>query len=373
MKVLNSPSLNSLMKLETAEIEYKKLYVANPYDNFKPVSTWQAFADQYRAKMKNPVKFPDQPLSDIRPRFFESEFFSQTVIHPEQNGNSNSKLIYPPHLNSEIVVFKHLRYLPIMEHTLEFVKISYVLNGHCKFFLNGKTYDLEQGDLVIVPPNLKQAFFCNADDDIVVNIIMRRSSFEDAFSPLLMEQNDISNFFLRMLYRREFSQLVLVHCDNDKEIEHIIFGLYMESQASMHGSQIILNSYVLLLFGQIIRNHADDATILEGNIDEQPVSNIIQYIRVNRKDVNLESLAQHFNLSEGHISRFIKRETGYSFSQLLRDIKMREAAKLLISTKMSIEEIIDKVGYTDVSHFYKNFKKIFGVTPAEYRQKGVGH
>lgn len=245
--------------------------------------------------------------------------------------------------------------------------------GIASFFLNGKTYDLEQGDLVIVPPNLKQAFFCNADDDIVVNIIMRRSSFEDAFSPLLMEQNDISNFFLRMLYRLQFSQLVLVHCDSDKEIEHIIFGLYMESQASMHGSQIILNSYVLLLFGQIIRNHADDATILEGNIDEQPVSNIIQYIRVNRKDVNLESLAQHFNLSEGYISRFIKRETGYSFSQLLRDIKMREAAKLLISTKMSIEEIIDKVGYTDMSHFYKNFKKIFGVTPAEYRQKGVDH
>lgn len=368
--MMDSSSLNSFMKLETAEIGYKKLYEANPYDHFKPVSSWQEFADQYKANMKNPVQFPDKPLSDIRPRFFESQFFSQQVIHPEQVNHSKSNLIYPPHLNSEIVVFKHLRYLPIMEHTLEFVKISYVLNGHCKFFLNGKTYDLTQGDMIIVPPNLKQAFFSNADEDVVVNIIMRRSSFEDAFAPLLMEQNDISNFFLRMLYRRQFSQLVLIHCDNDREIEHIIFGLYIESQTTMHGSQIILNSYVLLLFGQLIRNHAKDAKMLEGSIDEKPVSNIIQYIRVNRKDINLESLAQHFNLSEGYISRFIKRETGFSFSQLLRDIKMREAAKLLISTNMSIEEIIDKVGYTDMSHFYKNFKKMFGVTPADYRQNG---
>lgn len=365
---MDEPSIESMMKLEPAERGYKKLYVANPYDDFKPVSNWQQFADQYQVTMKKPVKFPEKPLSDIRPRFFESQFFSPDSSLTESKASANSELIYPPHLNSEIVVFKHLRYLPIMMHTIEFVKVSYVLNGHCKLFLDRKTYILGQGDLVIVPPDLEQAFFCNADEDIVVNIIMRRSSFQDAFAPLLMEQNDISNFFLQMLYRREFSQLVLIHCDDDNEIEHIIRRLYLESQTSRHGSRIILNSYVLLLFGQIIRNHAEDAEMLTGTVEERSVSNIIQFIRVNRNSVDLKILASHFNLSQGYLSRYIKRETGYSFTQLLRDLKMREAAKLLVSSDMSIEEIVDKVGYTDISNFYRNFRKMFGMTPADYRE-----
>ncbi|MCH4165003.1 MAG: AraC family transcriptional regulator [Lentilactobacillus diolivorans] len=361
---------HSLTDLEPAEIEYKRLYLANPYDHFDPVASWQAFVKQYQAKMKVSIALPDQSPSDIRSRFYENQFFTASSSQNEQyNLHSDGKLIYPPHLNSEIVVFKHLRYLPIMYHTLEFVKVSYVLQGNCQFFLNDKVYHLIQGDLIIVGPDIEQAFFANSDDDIVVNIIMRRSSFQDAFSPLLMEQSDISEFFLQMLYQKKFAQIVLFRCDGDAEIEDLIIKLYQESQTSQHGSRIILNSYVLLLFGQLIRNHSENAKMLTGKSNEKYISNIIQYIRNNRASVNLSMVAQHFQLSEGYLSRYIKRETGFSFSSLLRDLKMREAARLLVSSDISIEEIVDQVGYTDISHFYRNFKQIYGMTPAEYRER----
>lgn len=358
----------AMMALEPAEKQYKMLYKANPYDNFKPVTSWNQFVMQYKQKMKVPVTIPKNPPSDIRSRFYENEFFSSGMINERgSKAGSDGKLIYPPHMNSEIVVFKHLRYLPIMMHTLEFVKISYILQGTCEFFLNGKAYHLGQGDLIIVAPNIEQAFFADKDDDIVVNIIMRRSTFQDAFSPLLMEQNDISEFFLQMLYQKEFSQTVLFHCDRDENIENLIVNLYQESQTSRHGSRIIMNSYVLLLFGQLIRNHSNDAKMLMGRVNEQSTSNIIQFIRNNRTTVNLKLVAQQFNLSQGYLSRYIKRETGYSFSALLRDLKMREAAKLLVNSELSVEEIVDEVGYSDISNFYRNFKKMYGMTPVNYR------
>ncbi|MCT3398033.1 AraC family transcriptional regulator [Lentilactobacillus hilgardii] len=361
--------LNKAMTaLEPAEKQYKMLYKANPYDSFKPVTSWNQFVMQYKQKIKVPVTIPKNPPSDIRSRFYENEFFSSGMINERgSKAGSDGKLIYPPHMNSEIVVFKHLRYLPIMMHTLEFVKISYILQGTCEFFLNGKVYHLGQGDLIIVAPNIEQAFFADKDDDIVVNIIMRRSTFQDAFSPLLMEQNDISEFFLQMLYQKEFSQTVLFHCDRDEDIENLIVNLYQESQTSRHGSRIIMNSYVLLLFGQLIRNHSNDAKMLMGRVNEQSTSNIIQFIRNNRTTVNLKLVAQQFNLSQGYLSRYIKRETGYSFSALLRDLKMREAAKLLVNSELSVEEIVDEVGYSDISNFYRNFKKMYGMTPADYR------
>lgn len=356
-----------LLLFEVAELEWRKLYLANPYDNFKPVSSWKEFVKQYENTMPAGMALVKEPPSDIRDRFFENEFFSsEKGLIPEPT-NLDEQLIYPPHMNAEIVVFKHLRYLPIMMHTLQFVKISYVLEGNCQFFINNKTYYLKQGDLVIVPPDTKQAFFANGDNDIVVNVIMRRSTFQDSFAPLLMEQNDISEFFLQMLYRRRFSQVVLFNCSEDNNILDIILKLYGESQESIHGSRIIMNSYVLLLFGRLIRTYMDRAKTLIGEKSVDSVSNIIQYIRTNRSTVTLQSTADYFKLGEGYLSRYVKRETGYSFSALLRDLKMREAANLLRTSRLSVEEIIDRVGYSDISNFYRNFKKIYQMTPAEYR------
>src|SRR5699024_7398550 len=116
-----------------------------------------------------------------------------------------------------------------------------------------------------------------------------------------------------------------------------------------------------------IRTYMDRAKTLIGEKSVDSVSNIIQYIRTNRSTVTLQSTADYFKLSEGYLSRYVKRETGYSFSALLRDLKMREAANLLRTSRLSVEEIIDRVGYSDISNFYRNFKKIYQMTPAEYR------
>lgn len=235
-----------LNEFETAETAYRKLYLANPYDNIPPVQNWEDFVTEYRKNMKSPVEIPTEPISDIATYFYESQFFSPRTLIPQEPSPNAFDMVYPPVANSECVIFKHLRYLPVFDHALEFVKLVYVLSGSSSFNLNHKTYHLPAGSLMVVGPNTVQSFFAPHDEDLVLNIIIRNSSFEKMFLPLLMESNELSDYFWQMLYEKDFSSILLFLCQGNKEIRHLILQLYYESQINRNHSLLIINSYILL-------------------------------------------------------------------------------------------------------------------------------
>ena len=356
-----------LLEMEQVETAYKKLFEANPYNHFGAIDSWEEFVTEYNRKMVNQIEVPEKPLSDITNYFYENQFFSPKRQDSVEKSPKNSDLVYSPEIDTEVVIFKHLRFLPAFDHSLEFVKIVYVAQGKCNFYLNNKKTILESGSIVIICPNIDQSFFISNDDDIVINVIMRCASFEKLFSPLLSETNDISDYFWQMLYVKNFSHVLQFDCKNNSEIRHLILQLYYESQMKPKQSLIIINSYVLLLFGQIIHYHLDTVQTYAGKKRNKHISNILQYITNNKETVNLQQLSDIFSLSQGYLSRHIKEETGDSFSKLLQKIRLSEAEYLLLNSTMSVEEIVFRIGYTDVSHFYKIFKNAYKLTPNNYR------
>jgi len=80
-------------------------------------------------------------------------------------------------------------------------------------------------------------------------------------------------------------------------------------------------------------------------------------------------LAEHCHLSERTLLRRFKRATGHSPKQYIIQLKVEKAKQLMEFGGMSIEEISYKIGYTDTSNFIKIFKKVSGVTPAEFKSR----
>jgi AraC-like DNA-binding protein len=109
----------------------------------------------------------------------------------------------------------------------------------------------------------------------------------------------------------------------------------------------------------------------EGMQEEQEVAvKAIAYMKVHFRDpINLEFIAEKCGLSTSYFSRKFKEQTGTNYIDVLTDIRIREAQKLLGTTDMSIMEIIDEVGYCDDKHFRKLFSKVTGMKPMEYRKK----
>jgi transcriptional regulator GlxA family with amidase domain len=98
------------------------------------------------------------------------------------------------------------------------------------------------------------------------------------------------------------------------------------------------------------------------------VQKMMAYMEENfQKDLSLEKLAQSVNLSIWHFGHLFKTETGKSPVQYLKSLRLAHARKLLETTFLSIKEVMTKVGMRDQTHFAKDFKRSYGLTPKRYR------
>ncbi len=100
------------------------------------------------------------------------------------------------------------------------------------------------------------------------------------------------------------------------------------------------------------------------------VSNAMEYIKENyHQKLTLPEVAKQVYVSQWHLSKLIAKETGDSFNDLLNGIRIEEAKKLLQNPAFKIWEISEKVGFGDVAHFSRVFKKTMGLSANEYRNK----
>ena len=81
----------------------------------------------------------------------------------------------------------------------------------------------------------------------------------------------------------------------------------------------------------------------------------------------LGKMAESVNLSPPYFCYLFKSITGVPPAKYLKTLRMQQAAVLLATTFLSVKEIASSVGLTDESHFVRDFKRLYGVTPSEYR------
>jgi AraC-like DNA-binding protein len=81
----------------------------------------------------------------------------------------------------------------------------------------------------------------------------------------------------------------------------------------------------------------------------------------------LGKMAESVNLSPPYFCYLFKTITGVPPAKYLKSLRMEQAAMLLTTTFLSVKEIVRRVGLTDESHFVRDFKRVYGVTPSEYR------
>ena len=91
-----------------------------------------------------------------------------------------------------------------------------------------------------------------------------------------------------------------------------------------------------------------------------------------REEVNLKRLAALVNMAEGSLCRFFKMNMGITVFEYLNQIKTEFACKLLMDQNHSMTEVCFDSGFNNLSHFNKQFKKITGVPPSEYRKRFKG-
>lgn len=102
----------------------------------------------------------------------------------------------------------------------------------------------------------------------------------------------------------------------------------------------------------------------------QQVAKAEQYIRNYYSDeaLSLQQVAEHVGMSPAYFSKVFKDNTGTSFIQFVTRLRMEQACRLLSDPMAKTYEAAFAAGYSDYPYFNKAFKKIYGVSPSEYRK-----
>jgi AraC-like DNA-binding protein len=100
------------------------------------------------------------------------------------------------------------------------------------------------------------------------------------------------------------------------------------------------------------------------------VSKVVDTINNSfHKELRIKDLAYSVNLSRTQLFKLFKEELGISPKQYLRILRIKKGKELLEKSRKSIKEIAHQVGYNDDTHFMRDFKRIYHLSPSQYRDK----
>ena len=102
---------------------------------------------------------------------------------------------------------------------------------------------------------------------------------------------------------------------------------------------------------------------------EERIVDIMNYLKNHYKDVTLDELADNFNLSKPYLSKYIKENAGITFQEAVKQARMKKARAMLKESNKTVESIAASVGYENVGHFNRLFKKSYGMTPVQFRRQ----
>ncbi|MCM1236053.1 MAG: AraC family transcriptional regulator [Ruminococcus flavefaciens] len=262
-----------------------------------------------------------------------------------------------------------LRYVDIVPHRHDFFELVCVLEGGCVHGIEDQTFQLKQGDITIVPPQLCHHLEAQLDC-VCLTIKVRTSTFQRTFSSLLQEQSLLSTYFTHNLYMPQVRSALTFHCGDDPFVQEHLLYMYQQQTEQRAYCDNIIEGLISVLFSYLLQNYQDGAELSqEISQHEQRLAQVLSYLSVNYQRASLTDTAKAFFMSPSYLSSSLHKFTGRTFSEILRMNRMRRAAELLVQTDLKLEGICEQIGYQDVTQFIRYFKKAYHCTPHVYRKK----
>lgn len=269
-----------------------------------------------------------------------------------------------------IDVRHHTRFVHFPKHRHNYVEIIYMYHGSTTHILgNGEKVVLKQGDLLFLNQNAEHEILPAHLEDIAVNFIVQPEFFDVAFR--MMEDENLLRDFLVDILTTKSNRSIYLYFQASEELpvqnlmENMLWANVHEQENRRNINQITMG----LLFLHLVNLNEKIRYGSSNPYEQQSIAKILSYIETNYREASLEELCRMVHQTPSQLSKFIKRNTGHNFKELLQTKRLNQAAFLLSTTKLSVGDIILAVGYDNTSYFYRVFQKKFGETPKEYRKR----
>ncbi|EJO08469.1 AraC family transcriptional regulator [Oenococcus oeni] len=272
-----------------------------------------------------------------------------------------------------VKIILHDKAVNVPKHWHRSLEISYTYQGSIPdFTIAGKHYSTRPGTILVVNSNeIHSVFFPKTkkrQDSLALSLIFPY--------PFLMKI--VPNYRYRRYEIPDKELLTANNQQNLAELEGILKKFFQFASHQTNSldeisktSQILQILYLLTKnFSSIVTTPNDLATT---DKPFERLDEIIMFIQEHAKEaLTVTKIADHFNLSTSYFSRNFKYYMGNSVIEYLNLVRLHEAYQLLTNTKKSILVISTQVGFPNEKAFTRTFKRIYKVTPTDYRKRLSG-
>ena len=264
-----------------------------------------------------------------------------------------------------ITLRTHTRFIHFPEHTHDYVEVVYMCEGKTTHIVSGIEIPLKKGELLFLSQSVTHEIKKAEENDVAVNFIVLPEFFSKILDAMGEEETPLRKFLVDCLCARtsgpgylHFKVSELVPVQN--LIENLLYTLMNETPNKRKVSQMTMTLLFLELVG-----HMD--TLCAQNQDQAVLIEVLSYIESHYASGSLSEIASLLHYDLYWLSREIKRKTGKTYTQLVQEKRLAQAAFLLKTTDRNVDEIAGAVGYENMGYFHRIFKEMFQMSPKHYR------
>ena len=243
-------------------------------------------------------------------------------------------------------------------------ELVYMVRGSTRHRIGGNEVTLGPGELLLLGQNTPQELLPPADDAIAVSFFMKPEFFSDILAYLGTEASPLREFVLKCLGQETPYGYLHFRVGGVRQVANLMENLLLHLLEHPDSRRAIPLYTVGLLFVQLLEE-SDKLTM--GIREQQTVLGTLRYLEHNYRSGSLTDAAKLLHCDVAWLSREIKRRTGRTYTELLQERRLHQAAWLLEHTTQRVSDIALSVGYENVSYFHRIFREHYGMSPKKYR------
>ncbi len=283
-------------------------------------------------------------------------------MHGKDNTINSRKLLSSGKL---ITIRQHTRFIHFPSHKHDYIEVIYMCAGKTTHLVNGKKIVLSAGDLLFLSQNVTHEILEATESDVALNFIVLPDFFNNSIGLIGEEETPLRHFLVDSLCGQTTGPEYLHFCVSNiptvqNLVENLIQILLEESPNKRQRSQLTMTLLFLELMGhteKLVTDGAEDSVVFK----------VLSFVETNYKNASLAELANELHYDISWLSREIKQKTGKTFTELVQEKRLAQAAFLLKNTDRNISDISVAVGYENVSYFHRIFSACFGKSPKHFR------
>lgn len=260
----------------------------------------------------------------------------------------------------------------IHSHSHDFLELAYVLKGSAIHNWDNASAEINEGDYFVIDYRSQHSYVAKTNDFELINCLFLPEFIDSSLMNCRSLGTLISSYQIH--FNKDFfakSPSACIYKDEDGKAKELLLKMLKEFSDQAPGYLQIIRSAIIELLVTTMRMIYLDFTPYEDDNDTDKILRCIATEYIN--DLSLGEICQRFGYSFSYLSAKLKKETGFTFTKLLKKARIEESMRLLAHTKKPISVISSDVGYTDIKSFYSAFKEIANTTPAKFRKNYFGN